>query len=149
MFVPSLYKPFQNVGHKYLLCSPLEALCISLFLPPPNSNKFVYFLMLCPLVCLSQAPVSSIVLFRRRANLRRQASATFSMAISHWSGCLCFFSLSYQVLGQSARGHPSSYCGRRGTCCLLGVIMDHTWLCSSSSPRPGASMRGLSLVSVQ
>lgn len=26
--------------------------------------------------------------------------------------------------------------------CLLGVIMDHTWSCSSSSPRPGPWVRG-------
>lgn len=66
----------------------------------------------------------------------------FSIATSHQGGCLCFLSLSYQVLGQSARGHPSSSCGRRGARCLLGVIMDHTWLCSIGSPRFGASAVG-------
>lgn len=40
----------------------------------------------------------------------------------------------------SVRGHVSSYWGRRGSHCFLGVIMDHTWSYSSGSPRSGDSV---------
>ena len=88
------------------------------------------------------APVRAIVPHRRRAYPYRHACLTFSKAIFQCGGGFVPWAFLTRFWRASARGHPSSYWGRRGSHRFLGVIMDHTWSYSSGSPRFGASVWG-------
>lgn len=128
--------------------SAQEAICFlgvsfSFSLLSTSALKPVRVLFITPSTCLSSSNTCHPYCHPlRKSNQCTHAPFDLFQWFSPKGNLFCSLCLSYQLSGQSARGHPSSYWMRRRTRFWLGVIMDHTWSCSSGSPRAGAQCVG-------
>lgn len=90
------------------------------------------------------APAKPIVPNRRRTNRGRHACVTFKWPSPTEGGAFVpnIFFFFYQALEGIRKVASISYCGRRGSCCSLRVITDHTWSYSTASPKPRIPVPG-------
>lgn len=106
--------------------------------PPPRSNPSVSSLGLRPLVCPLPAPVSFHCPPKKRSKAIQACSCDLFNGLLPTGRVPLFLGPFLPGSGAISKGASVfPLRGGRGAPCLLGVIMDHTWSCSSGSPRAG------------
>lgn len=139
MFAPSINMPTQDVGHKCSLCSPQEA-----GVSPSSTSTLIRLLPPALSSCLSSSSTCQLHCPPLKKSKPIQACSCDLFQWRSPNGTSAFVPGAFltRFWGNQRGGIRLPIEGGVAFAACRGAIMDHTWSCSSGSPRPGASVRG-------